>query len=192
MGLLATSRAALAAVLDPILALGRLVAWISIGLMTIIILVQVVFRYLLGNALPWPDEAARFLMLWMTALIAPSAYRQGGFVSIDLVSSMLPRRIGGALALILLLLALIVLLTGVSLGLKHVNSGWLFASSTLRVPMDLIGMKAFKIKLAWMYLSLLVGIILLAAVNLELILKAVTRLIEPDALPEDKEIPGTK
>jgi len=33
--------------------------------MVIVILLQVFFRYVLNNALPWPDELARFLMLWM-------------------------------------------------------------------------------------------------------------------------------
>jgi TRAP-type C4-dicarboxylate transport system permease small subunit len=181
---LTKARSIVSALLDPVLAVGRVAAWIGLGVMTLIILVQVFFRYILGSALPWPDEAARFLMLWMTALIAPSAYRQGGFVSIDMVSAVLPARVAAMLALTLLALALLVLLTGVSLGLKHVNSGWLFASSTLRAPLDLIGMTPFKIKLAWMYMSLLVGLILLAVVNLELILTALIRFLDPNA-PDD-------
>jgi TRAP-type C4-dicarboxylate transport system permease small subunit len=64
------------------------------GLMVLIIMLQVVFRYILGNALAWPDEGARFLMLWMTALIAPTAYRWGGFVSIEMVKDLLPARLG--------------------------------------------------------------------------------------------------
>ena len=71
-----------------ILRIGRHLAWIAIGLMVVIILVQVLFRYGLNSALPWPDEAARFLMLWMTGLIAPSAYRWGGFVSIEMLLRM--------------------------------------------------------------------------------------------------------
>ena len=73
-----------------ILKLGRQLAWIAIGLMVVIILIQVYFRYVLNSALPWPDEAARFLMLWMTGFIAPSAYRWGGFVSIEMLFRMLP------------------------------------------------------------------------------------------------------
>ncbi|MDA9735148.1 TRAP transporter small permease subunit, partial [SAR116 cluster bacterium] len=56
------------------LKIGRNLAWIAIFLMVIVILLQVFFRYVLNNALPWPDELARFLMLWMTGFIAPSAY----------------------------------------------------------------------------------------------------------------------
>ena len=61
--------------------------------MVIVILVQVFFRYVLNNALPWPDELARFLMLWMTGFIAPSAYRWGGFVSIEMLPQLLPKLI---------------------------------------------------------------------------------------------------
>ena len=76
------------------LRIGRQLAWIAILLMVMVILLQVFFRYVLNNALPWPDEVARFLMLWMTGLIAPSAYRWGGFVSIELVISLLPKFFG--------------------------------------------------------------------------------------------------
>ena len=85
------------------LRIGRQFAWIAILLMVIVILVQVFFRYVLNNALPWPDEVARFLMLWMTGLIAPSAYRWGGFVSIDLLERFLPKLISTFLTLFLLI-----------------------------------------------------------------------------------------
>ena len=87
-----------------ILKLGRQLAWIAIGLMVVIILIQVYFRYVLNSALPWPDEAARFLMLWMTGFIAPSAYRWGGFVSIEMLFRMLPSRIIKIVTLMLLMM----------------------------------------------------------------------------------------
>jgi TRAP-type C4-dicarboxylate transport system permease small subunit len=162
---------------DHVLRLGRALAVLAIGLMVVCILVQVFFRYVLNNALPWPDEAARFLMLWMTGLIAPSAYRRGGFVAIDMFERALPRGAAAVTGLVLLGLSLMVLLVGIQLGWKHVNSGWLFASSSLRLPLDLIGFKAVKIKLAWMYMSLFVGIVLLTIVNIELILRHLITLM---------------
>ena len=92
-----------------ILRLGRQLAWIAIGLMVVIILIQVYFRYVLNSALPWPDEAARFLMLWMTGFIAPSAYRWGGFVSIEMLFRMLPSRMVKIVTLMLLMISLLVL-----------------------------------------------------------------------------------
>ncbi len=155
--------------------------------MVVVILIQVFFRYILGNALPWPDEAARFLMLWMTGLVAPTAYRNGGFVSIDMVTEALPRRVGEIIILVLLIIALGVLLYGVSAGLTHVNSGWLFASSSLKIPLGLIGMQTIAIKLAWMYMSLAVGLVLLTLVNIELILRAVMHMADPDWTPPETD-----
>lgn len=161
---------------DHVLRAGRAIAILAIALMVVVILLQVFFRYVLNNALPWPDEAARFLMLWMTGLIAASAYRRSGFVAIDMLERALPHRIGALLSLALLVISLLVLLVGLRLGWNHVNSGWLFASSSLKIPLALIGLTTIKLKLGWMYLSLFVGLILLTAVNIELLLRSLISL----------------
>ena len=162
---------------DLVLPIGRGLAVVCIALMVVCILIQVFFRYVLNDALPWPDEAARFLMLWMTGLIAPSAYRVGGFVAIDMFERALPRVLAAIVSLFLLSVSLLVLLMSVKLGLDH-SSGmaWNFKSSTLWVPLDWVGGKSFKVALAWMYMSLLVGFILLTIVNIELILRSLVTL----------------
>ena len=171
-----------------ILRLGRKLAWIAIGLMVVIILIQVYFRYVLNSALPWPDEAARFLMLWMTGFIAPSAYRWGGFVSIGMLFRMLPSRMVKIVTLMLLMISLLVLVVGLQFGLKHVESGWLFSSSSLKWPLHLIGMEATRVKLAWMYMSLPVGMAMITLVNVELIIKNFLWLWNPDLeLPTDSD-----
>ncbi len=160
-----------------VLTVSRGIAVVAIAAMVMAILVQVFFRYVIGNALPWPDEFARFCMLWMTGLMAPVAYRHGGFVAIDMLPELLGRRVAATLSLLLLLLSLTVLVVGVKLGYKHINSGWMFSSSSLKIPLDLIGMKSVKLKLVYMYASLWVGLILLVSVNLELILRSVQSLL---------------
>ena len=175
-----------------ILRLGRQLAWIAIGLMVVIILIQVYFRYVLNSALPWPDEAARFLMLWMTGFIAPSAYRWGGFVSIEMLFRMLPSRMVKIVTLMLLMISLLVLVVGLQFGLKHVESGWLFSSSSLKWPLHLIGMEAIRVKLAWMYMSLPVGLAMMTLVNVELIIKNYLWLWNHDLeLPTDPAQPKT-
>ena len=170
----------LEAVITFLLRIGRFVAWISIGLMVVVILVQVFFRYVLNAALPWPDEAARFLMLWMTGLIAPSAYRWGGFVSIDMLKDMLGRRAGIVFNLVILVISFCVLVVALQLGWKHVKSGWLFNSGSLRLPLDLVGGESVRVKLAWMYMSVYVGFWLMTAVNVEMILKNLHMLLDRD------------
>jgi len=174
------------------LRLGRQLATIAIGLMVIIILIQVFFRYGLNSALPWPDEAARFLMLWMTGLIAPSAYRWGGFVSIEMLFRFLPSKIVKIITLIILVISLLVLVVGLQFGLKHVDSGWLFSSSSLKWPLHLIGLETIRVKLAWMYMSLPVGLIMMSLVNVELIIKNFLWLWNPNLqLPIDPDQPKT-
>ncbi len=173
---------AISLVNSAILALGRHIAWMALGLMVLVILLQVVFRYVFNNALAWPDEAARFLMLWMTGLIAPSAFRWGGFVAIDMLPLALPRMAGLVLTMILLLLSLSVLAMGLQHGYSHtMGFGGNFDSSSLRLPLDLIGLESLKVKLRYMYGSLLISIILLLLVNVELVLRTAANLISPDA-----------
>ena len=167
------------------LRIGRQFAWIAIFLMVVVIMIQVFFRYVLNNALPWPDEVARFLMLWMTGLIAPSAYRWGGFVSIDILERFLPKILSNLLILFLLTLSLGVLIIGFELGLKHIGAGWIFSSSSIKIPFHLIGGKAEPIKLAWMYMSLPVGIVFLISVNIELIFRNILTNFIKLKLPED-------
>ena len=178
---------AISVVNSAILGIGRQIAWMALGLMVVVILLQVVFRYVFNNALAWPDEAARFLMLWMTGFIAPSAYRWGGFVSIEMLPQLLPRFLENILIISLLVLSLIILLIGFQLGLQHINIGWIFNSSSLKIPLDLIGSEQKPIKLAWMYMSLPVGIFLLILVNIELILKKLILTFNSEInLPKDK------
>jgi len=170
-----------------ILRIGRQLAWIAILLMVIVIIIQVFFRYVLNNALPWPDEVARFLMLWMTGLIAPSAYRWGGFVSIDMLERFLPKILANLLIFMILLISLAVLFIGFEMGLKHINAGWIFSSSSIKIPFSLIGGKTEAMKLAWMYMSLPIGIFLLILVNIELILRNILSFTSKIDLPLDKD-----
>ncbi|TKW66195.1 MAG: TRAP transporter small permease subunit [Paracoccus denitrificans] len=162
---------------------GSVLAAILLALMVVIILTQVFFRYVLNSALPWPEEAARFLMLWMTGLAAPAIYRRGGFVAIDMLEVAIPKRAAALLQLVLLLISALVLVMALKYGWKHVNSGWLFNSASLRLPLEMFGMGVVRVKLAWMYMSIFVGFVLLSLVNLELILRSLIALFgEPQSL----------
>ena len=172
----------LAAVNTVILRIGRNLAWVALALMVLVILAQVFFRYVLNNALAWPDEFARFLMLWMTGLVAASAYRWGGFVAIDMIPAALPQKVGHVLNLVLLFVALCVITVALSFGWDHTTGfGGNFNSSSLRIPLDWFGGEMVRVKLRYMYASLLVGMALLFLVNIELILRQIVLLIDEDA-----------
>lgn len=159
-----------------LLALGRWLGAGCVALMVVIILLQVFFRYVLNDALAWPEEAARFLMLWMTGLMAPSAYRRGGFVSIEMLVRFLPRGPATVLTIVLLGLSLLVLVVGIQISWSEVTGlGGRFTTDSLSVPtLDLSTW--VKVPKSWMMASLLVGLGLLISVSVELILRAFARL----------------
>lgn len=182
--MLRTLQRPLVAVNNTALKVCNIIGIVAIAAMVVGILIQVFFRYHPSfDALPWPEEFARFCMLWMTGLMAPIAYRQGGFVAIDMLNDFLGRRASAALTLILLLIGLLVLIMGVKLGFKHIKSGLLFSSATLKIPLSLIGMETVKLKLIYMYASLWIGLILLVSVNIELLLKSLDTLFTGNEYP---------
>ncbi|MDJ0637588.1 MAG: TRAP transporter small permease [Paracoccaceae bacterium] len=177
---------------DIVLKIGRWVSIVAIGLMVLAILTQVFFRYVLNNALPWPDEAARFMMLWMTGLMAPMAYRRGGFVAIDMLVEALPKGIGAILSLFLLVISGAVLAVALPIGWGEITGfSAKFATASLYIPTTLDFSEWLRVPRWWMMLSLLVGVILLLIVNIELILRTLITLLGgrvKDLAPPEEEI----
>ena len=135
MGALLGLTKALGVINATLLAIGRGLGAFCMAAMVVIILLQVFFRYVLGNALPWPEEAARFLMLWATGLMVATAFRRGGFVAIEIVVRMLPRMAATLLALVLLGISLMVLWMALGISWKEVTGlGGRFEMDALRYP----------------------------------------------------------
>ncbi|MEF3048765.1 TRAP transporter small permease [Pseudotabrizicola sp. L79] len=169
-----------------VLTLGRGLGALCMALMVVIILVQVFWRYVLNNALPWPEEAARFLMIWATGLMAATAFRRGGFVSIELFVRLLPVRAASVLSLILLGLCLVVLWVGIGISWSEVTGiGGRFEMDALRYPATLDLSVWTKVPRAAQMAGMLVGLILLIAVCVELMLRNLVSLMGGhDRLPE--------
>ena len=161
---------------DVVLRIGRGIAIVAIALMVLAILIQVFFRYVLNSALPWPDEAARFAMLWMTGLIAPMAYRRGGFVAIDMALRALPERVAAILSLALLFIAGAVLVLAIDIGWGEIN-GFLSRAKTASLYYITLDLEWAKVPRRWMMASFFVGVVLLFIVNIELILRALITLL---------------
>lgn len=160
------------------LTLGRWLGALCILFMVIFILAQVFFRYVIGTALPWPEEASRFLMLWSAGLMIGTAYRRGGFVAIELLVVLLPRLLRHLLTLLLFSVALIILWKAWQIGLREVTGlAGRFGTDSLSVPIswDLSTWK--KVPKSWQMTSMLVGIGALVSVTLELMLREVISLL---------------
>jgi TRAP-type C4-dicarboxylate transport system permease small subunit len=153
---------------------------IALAIMVALILGQVFFRYVLSDAPNWTEEGARFGMLWMTGLMAPLAFRMGGFVSIDMLERALPRLVSGILTLLLLSIMMWVLVIAWERGLNnHVDTiSGRGCSSSLRWPFGFEwGKCGEKFQNNYQYASLWLGVNLLILVNIELLIRQIIKLL---------------
>ncbi len=173
-----------------LLAIGRWIGAVCLGLMVVVILAQVFCRYALNNALPWPEEASRFLMMWSTGLMAPTAFRRGGFVAIDMIIRLLPRMVATGLSVFLMGVTILVLWIALRIGWSEVTGiGGRFETDSLRVPVSLDLVTWMKVPKSWMMASMLVGVALLLLVAVELALRNLYALVRgPEGL---RDIPDT-
>lgn len=80
---------------------------VMLSTMTLIVGANITLRYVTAHSLPWADEAARYLMIWMTFGGAGLILRSGGHVAITNLQDALPgtaqKALRGAITLGLLL-----------------------------------------------------------------------------------------
>ena len=82
-------------------AVRRLVELVSAGLMaaiTGVVAFQVLTRYVLQHPAAWPEEAARYLFVWVALLGAALGVDRGVHFSLDLLTSRFPSRVASGLA----------------------------------------------------------------------------------------------
>ncbi|MCP5152989.1 MAG: TRAP transporter small permease [Ectothiorhodospiraceae bacterium] len=159
--------------------------WLSIAtiaVMTVIVLAAVFFRYVLAEALPWSEEIAKFLMVWMTFLAAPIAYREGALVAVGA----LPDRLSGRLAQLLVIIVQLVVISVMVVFLKEGS----FLTWNARIQTA----STIELSISWVYVSMPLGAVALLSVSLGLLVTAIRELIRPSP-PREREagplhIPG--
>ena len=134
--------------------------------MTLMILLQVFYRYVLNDSFSWTEELAKILMVWSAFLVAPWAYRMGANVSIALFVDALPR--GLRLLLQLLLNGLIIWI--MLQFLREAVDFWLRGFSVTSVSMP--------IKMGWFYTVVPLGFIGVILVGVELIIRDLLSLLD--------------
>jgi TRAP-type C4-dicarboxylate transport system permease small subunit len=160
------------------LTVGLWLGALCLFVMVVVILIQVFFRYVLGSALAWPEEASRFLMLWSAGLMIGTAYRRGGFVAIEMLIVLLPRLVRHVLTLTLLGLAMTILWKAFQIGLGEVTGiAGRFGTDSLSIPLSLDFQTWFRVPKSWQMASMLVGIGALLVISVELVLREVISLL---------------
>jgi TRAP-type C4-dicarboxylate transport system permease small subunit len=125
--------AALASVNERIARYGRAGAGAILGVMLIVIMAQVVSRYVFNSSLSWTEELSKSLMVWSAFLVAPWALRTGANVGIDMFLEAMPKRARYLIELIVSALTLWILIILFQESLGFVTRGLKSRMATLPV-----------------------------------------------------------
>ena len=89
--------------------------------MATVVFIQVFFRYLLDSALPWPEETARIMIVWLSFLGAYMAMRERKHIGFSVLVEKLPPRSRAIVNLIGRLLVMGFLVVVVKEGVRFVR-----------------------------------------------------------------------
>jgi TRAP-type C4-dicarboxylate transport system permease small subunit len=138
-----------------------------VGILAVILIAAVFYRYALNNAIAWSEEGSKYLMVWLTFLGAPIALRHAAHINIDLLVKLFPPR--GRQAFYLGINLVIILTMGIMLW-----KGWGFAELGARQVAS-----SFNFSMVWMYVAVPIGSALTCLVAIELALKAMLGIADP-------------
>ena len=137
--------------LDDNLAKGEAAALIAIvGVMTVVVFLQVLYRYVFAQPLQWSEELARYLFVWLSILGATLAVQKKGHFGLNFLYKMLSDRLRRIMQFPIYLLMGIVIFVILFQGIILVQKTALQDSPAMGISMS------------WAYASLPVGGALMA------------------------------
>ena len=118
----------------------RFCSWCMVGLglaMTITILTQIFFRFVIYRPVPWSEELARYLMIWMGMLGSVVALRKGRHIAVDFLVKKLPDRIQQVIVRLvrLIIIGFLAIIGWEGIGLAIFNAPQL--SAAMEIPMTI-------------------------------------------------------
>ncbi|MDO4960499.1 MAG: TRAP transporter small permease [Eubacteriales bacterium] len=153
---------------------------ILMGLMTVVVFMQVVFRAISGS-LPWSEELARYMMIFMVYIGASVGVKRQNHIAVEFVMSLLPGKGRTIADIIADLLTLICFAVIIFFGMKVVKVTMMQKSPVLRV------------KMGYIYFSLVLGGILMSLQTIINLLHSIINLIsgKDDAKESPAIVGGT-
>jgi len=158
----------LATVNEVLCGAARNLAGLLLVAMVVVVILQIVFRYVLNDSLIWTEELAKTMMVWTAFLVAPWAYRVGANVRIEIFIDEMPRAVRKSLELFLNLVVLwiVIVFLWESFGFWHRG---------LSVRAD-----SLPIQVAWFYSVVPVVFFLMLLAGTELTLRNFLALMNPE------------
>ncbi len=121
-----------------LLLLDKIAKWIVVFLMafmSILAFSAVIFRFVLHSPLTWSEEAARYMMVWVTYIGAGIAIKRGRHIGVTLFVNKLPATLKKACIYIADIIVILFLLVLVVLGIQLLLILRTQTSPAMRLPM---------------------------------------------------------
>ncbi|SVA58666.1 uncharacterized protein METZ01_LOCUS111520 [marine metagenome] len=152
---------------DLVQKIASFIAGTLIGVMTLVILYMVYFRYVVNDTPYWSEEVARCMMLWMTFCVLPISYRIGSNVALDIVINKFRGRFLILFETFIHILILLFIINFFYQSLSFVQSG--------------MGARAysFDLQIGYIYLILPISFTYMFLVSIEHLLTRIKRFITP-------------
>ena len=113
-------------------------AWGLLAAIVLLVVVQVVARYVLRLSLPWPEELARFLLIWLTFAGAVVGTWQHAHFRVDVITQHLPAPATRTLAVTIDALVCVALAVFVWQGLELTRLTGFMRSTSMELSMTYV------------------------------------------------------
>lgn len=129
--------------------LSDLLLAISLALMGIVVVMEVIFRYVIKAPLAWNEELARYLMIWLTFIGGNVGIRRGTHVGAEGLKAFVSPRARKWVVLASNSIIMIFLVLLLKYGWLHALSVWPQLSAMMRISMF------------WVYIAIPLGALLM-------------------------------
>ncbi|UOE94894.1 TRAP transporter small permease [Alkalihalobacillus sp. LMS39] len=118
----------------------ELISASMLGLMVVLIFFQVISREIMGSSFPWTEEAARYLMFWVTFLGASFAFQYGAHIGIEFFKMKCPPMLQKVFEIAALLCGTTFFLFMIVQGYAFAERSMVQTSAALNLPMGYVYM----------------------------------------------------
>jgi TRAP-type C4-dicarboxylate transport system permease small subunit len=157
-------------------AIAKKLAIFLIGVLVVLVLVTVFFRYVLSVGIGWSDEVARYMNIWVALLGASIAFKSGEHVGVEFFRNLLPEKAAKIMKFVtnIAMLAL--------LGLSEYYCYLYVARSRAVTP-------SLQIPYKWIQMSIFVGLAIMTIHLLGFLIKDINHMVSGTFFtpPEKKE-----
>jgi TRAP-type C4-dicarboxylate transport system permease small subunit len=135
----------------------RAVIFLMMAMMTTLVFVNVVARYVFNFSIIWTEEISQYLMIWIAYLGAGLALREGRHVAVEMLQDRLPTALGRKVRMAVGGLVLLFLGVVTVLGFQFVAFVWQQETPVLNISLGIpslavpIGTLLFAVHLVLMF-----------------------------------------